>query len=395
MNAFDPDDESLWRLGSDVNWVKGSWVSDMDSPGVFARRHPWIVANRLFAETMVRNNPQAVLNILGALFSWRVCTVDQLRDGLAVGDVPGFDRDEPNLYGALCRLGAISVGFDKREHWEDVRLPYTWLTVSDSSRRVREVVNLIDRRQTLKRTLTSGMFQAMRVHARHNTFASHVGVTLVHDDRVRFAGGDAWGAFRSIDAQAVAEVGLNRISSTDVVTLLDNNVLAGIEVQAGTHNLDAKIRNWSRLLAYSPMRRRGLLCVWLFIKGATTGAYTPFAKTFEESRGLTEMMVGDPSVAQRMGYTTWDDWYAHGHPSESFGCYTDMLGTKRSVFDDAWRACTPTPRPLSAVDEWGWQVMRDDIRREFGWDASSWRMPDQYRGGFFGFAKGGAADDGR
>lgn len=391
MSAFDPADENLWRLGSDVDWVKGSYVSGMESPGVFARKHQWIVANRLFAETMVRNNPQATLNILGALFSWRVCTTGQLADGLAAGPVPGFDRDEPNLYGALCRLGAISVGFDQREHWEDTRLPYTWLTVGDNSVRVRDAVNLIDRRQSLKRTLTKGMFQAMRVHARHNTFASHVGVTLVHDPRVRFAGGDAWGAFRLIDAQAVAEVGLNRISSTDVVTSLSNNALVGIEVQTGTRELDTKIRNWSRLLAYSPMSRRGLLCVWLFIKGASTNSYAPYARVFEESRDLAEMSVGDPSVAQRMGYAAWDDWYERGQPTGRFGEYTDVLGNRRSMFDPRWGRVAPTPKPLDTIDEWGWQVMRDDIRREFGWDASSWRMPDAYRGGFFGFARGGAA----
>jgi len=388
---FDPDSPELWLNGSDVNWIKGGYANSMQSPGVFARDQQWFVANRLFAETMVRNNPQAVMNIIGALFSWRVCTTGQLADGLAAGPVPEFDRDEQNLYGALCRIGAISVGFDTREYFEHARRPDTWLTIGNDSSLVRDAINLIDRSQMTKQLLSGGtLLRSMRVHARHNTYASHVGVSLVHDDRVRFAGGDGWGAFRRIDANAVAKVGLNKVSSTDVVTLLSNNVMAGIELQTSTHTIQPKIQNWAKLLAYSPMSRRGLMCIWLFVRRATNQGYSQFKPLFEHAREMTEMTVGDPSVAQRMGYATWDEWFDHGEPTGLFGTYTDMMGVRRSMFDERWRGITPTPLPLESVDEWGWRLMRDGIYRNFGWDASSWSMPDKYRGGFFGFAKGGA-----
>lgn len=392
MQLIDPDDPAYFQLGSDVDWIRGDYVHGLEQPGVFARRHPWIVANRLFAETMVRSNPEQVLSILGALFSWRVCTISQLQAGLAIHGAPPFDRTEPNLYGALLRLGAISIGFDKRENLEGITLPQVWITVGKDSKLVKRTVNLINDKGWLKKTLTTTLFSAMRVHARHNTFASQLGLALAHDKRTRFTGGDGWGAFRTIDAQAVAEVGLNRVSSTDVVASLANNVLAGMEVQSSSHNLDTKIANWSKLLAYSPMNRRGLLCVWLFIKRAD-GEYCSYKSIFDKAKDLPEMMVGNPTVAQRMGHARWDDWFDHGQPTEHFGCYEDMLGATRSIFDMSWSNVAPTPRPMSAINDWGWQVMRDAIRQEWGWDASKWVMPEKYRGDFFGFIQGGADGD--
>ena len=79
-----PDDRALWPMGSDADWIRGSDVANNEHPGVLAQRHQWIVPNRLFAESMVKANSELVTSIIGALLSWRTCTVDQLRAGLSV-----------------------------------------------------------------------------------------------------------------------------------------------------------------------------------------------------------------------------------------------------------------------------------------------------------------------
>lgn len=389
-NMFDPAAEGMWSLGSDVDWIRGDYVNGLEHPGQFARRHPWLVANRLFAESMVKSNPRTVAAIVGALMSWRVCTIGQLHAGLSTLPVPDFQRDEPNLYGALCRLGVINIGFDPRERLEDITLPYTWISMGNKATLIRDALSGIESGQWFRKALASSRLNAMRVHARHNTFASHVGLALASDPRTRLVGGDGWGGFRFIDAQAVAESGMNRMSSTDVVALCGNNVLAGIEVQVTSNDIEKKIRNWATLLAYSPMSRRGLLCVWLLVRDTAYGQYPSTANVIRRSRELSEMMVGEPSVAARMGFTTWEEWFDHGRPTDGFGSYEDMLGVRRSMFDDEWRRHTPHVGRLDAIDEWGWRVMRDSLAREWGVDARGWTMPDAYRGGFYGFAKGGS-----
>ena len=77
--APNPDDSELWKMGSDADWIRGSIVATDEHPGVLAQRHQWLVANRLFAESMIRANGELVTSIIGALLSWRVCTIDQLR----------------------------------------------------------------------------------------------------------------------------------------------------------------------------------------------------------------------------------------------------------------------------------------------------------------------------
>ena len=387
---FDPDDPSLWMLGSDVDWIRGDYVARLEHPGQFARQHPWLVANRLFAESMVRSNPKAVTAILGALLSWRVCTIGQLHAGLSAYPVPDFARDEPNLYGALVRLGAINIGFDQRERLEGVTVPQVWASMGNTASYIRDTLSCFESGAWLRMALTSSRLSAMRVHARHNTYASHCGLMLARDARTKLVGGDGWGGFRLIDPRAVSEAGLNRVSSTDIVALTGGNVLAGIEVQAGANNMDKKLSNWARLLANSPMGRRGLVCVWLLIKDATRGEYPYLNPVLRKTSDMGEMMVGHPSVAQRMGVATWEEWFDHGRPTEGFGSYTDLLGAKRSIFDDEWSRYTPSVRPLDTVEQWGWQVMRDALKREWGVNADGWRMPDAYRGGFYGFAKGGS-----
>lgn len=146
------------------------------------------------------------------------------------------------------------------------------------------------------------------------------------------------------------------------------------------------MKNWSRMLAYSPMQRRGLLCVWLFIRNQKDHKYPGITPILERASLFDEMMVGTPTVAQRTGYAYWDEWFnSDGTRTEHFGEYMDLTQNKRSIFDPHWNSYTPHTQPLHVLNDWGWQVMRDTIRREWGWDVSTWTLPDAYRGGFYGF----------
>ena len=132
------------------------------------------------------------------------------------------------------------------------------------------------------------------------------------------------------------------------------------------------------------MKRRGLICVWLQIPKANEG-YESFNAVIQRTQGMTEMVVGNPTVSQRMGVAVWDEWFEHGIPTDRFGEYTDMSGTRRNIFSDEWAQYTPQVRDVRKVSEWGWDVTRDIIKKDWGWDVSGWTMPEAYRGGFYGF----------
>lgn len=197
------------------------------------------------------------------------------------------------------------------------------------------------------------------------------------------------GSVRLIDPQAVSEAGLPHSCSTDITALASNNVLAGIEVQVHPNNMSQKISNWSKLLAYSPMQRRGLICIWLLIRDTSQWQYPALGSIIETASHADEMLVGDPSVASRMGFALWDDWFdEQGNPTGGIGTYRDMLNVERSMFSPDWSRCTPSTKPVTTIRDWGWTVMDETIRHQWGWDVSGWRKPEAYRGGFYGYIGG-------
>lgn len=391
--APNPDDSELWKMGSDADWIRGSIVATDEHPGVLAQRHQWLVANRLFAESMIRANGELVTSIIGALLSWRVCTIDQLRAGLSVKGAPEFHRDEPNLYGALCRLGAIDIGFSPYERFSGMEVNQAWVSLSSDKKLIRKTLALYNSATWLRRMLADKQLIGMRRHVRHNTYAAHVGLSLAENKNIRIIGGDGWGAFRLIDPQAVGEAGLPHNCSTDLVALTSDSVLTGIEVQVHTNNMSQKISNWSKLLAYSPMSRRGLMCIWLLIKDTSQGRYPALTNIIETASHASEMLVGNPTVASRMGFALWEEWFTpDGKPTEQLGAYTDMLGNKQNMFAPYWKQFTPSTRPISAIRDWGWSVMTEAIKRNWGWDVNAWEKPEAYRGGFYGYIEGDSSE---
>lgn len=384
VNPVGPD---LWRGSSDVDWIRGDEVYRSDHQRSIAQLHPWYVANRVFAEAMVRANRAHVLNIVDALISWQTCTVSQLQGGLAVGEVPTFTRDVPNLYGALVRLGALNVGFARYERVTGEQCSETWVTLGNRAKLVKDLLKLVSADQWQHKMYAENRVVLSRPHARHNTIASHVGLMLSRDPRVQFTNGDGYGGFRYIDRLALDESGMERMSCTDVLAMCDNNVFAGIEVQVHADGTEQKMRNWARFLAHSPMQRRGLVCVFLFVKDTQRGAYPAVSTAVEHVGGMAEMMMGEPSVAARLGWARWEDWFDEqtGQPVERFGSYTDMLGAARSLFDEHWRSVTPVVRDPRVVRDWGWENVRRQLSAEWGVDPSQWVLPEQWRGGFTGF----------
>ena len=385
---FDPEDPMLFAMQSDLDWVRGDYVATLPHPVATASEpgNGWIMPYRSVAERMIRDDPETALALVGALFSWRTVTVDQLRAGLCNMPLPAFDRDNPNIYGALARLGVINVGFSKRERLEHIRVPQVWLAIGNDRSNVESILSLTGQRPWFRKGLTAGVMYGIRQHARHNTFAAHVSLAACHDPRVQLTGGDGWGGFRLLDAQAQAESGAHIAAATDATILTDTNVMAGIEVQVGTSKIKDKMDRWAHMLAYSPMARRGLVCIWLSTPMPHAGA-SNFPAIMEGVSQLPEMAAGVPPVAHRMGYATWDEWFDHGRPTGMFGEYTDVFGVRRSIFDPAWRQYTPRHvHGIDGIRDWGWRQMRSELYNAWGWDTGSWRFADKWRGGFYGFA---------
>ncbi|EIJ25902.1 hypothetical protein HMPREF1314_1440, partial [Bifidobacterium longum subsp. longum 35B] len=143
---------------------------------------------------MVKANSELVTSIIGALLSWRTCTVDQLRAGLSVKGAPEFHRDEPNLYGALCRLGVIDIGFSPYERFSGQIIPQTWLSLSSDKKLIRNTLGLFNSATWLRRMLSDKQLIGMRRHVRHNTYAAHVGLHLGVNPDIKLVGGDGWGS---------------------------------------------------------------------------------------------------------------------------------------------------------------------------------------------------------
>lgn len=387
---FDPADKRLYAYDSDVDWWRASHMATLEKPVKVAARdgNEWMMPYWKVAEAMVRAQPETVDAIISSLFAWRTATVSQLRAGLCDMPLPAFNRHEPGLWGALNRLGIINVGFSRRERIEGITLPQVWVGVGDDAKLVRHVLDYIGQgRPWLAQVMTSTLWRAMHTHARHNTFAAHVGLTACRDTRVRLTAGDGWGAFRLIDPQATRESGSHAAAGMDTVMLTRDNVLAGIEVQTtASETFMRKLERWARFLAFSPMPRRGMLCVWLFVQSRAADASPNFLPVVRALAGMPEMTAGDPDVASRMGWATWEEWYDHGTPTEHWGEYTDMRGNRRSIFDPMWRECTPRHvNGVKAAQDWGWRFMRDEMLRIYGWDMSGWAFPQDMRGGFHGF----------
>ena len=189
--------------------------------------------------------------------------------------------------------------------------------------------------------------------------------------------------------QAVSEAGLPHSCSTDITALASNNVLAGIEVQVHPNNMSQKISNWSKLLAYSPMQRRGLICIWLLIRDTSQWQYPALGSIIETASHADEMLVGDPSVASRMGIRVWDDWFdEQGNPTGGIGTYRGHAERERSMFSPDWSRCTPSTKPVTTIRDWGWTVMDETIRHQWGWDVSGWRKRKHTGGGFYGYIGG-------
>ena len=391
---FDPDQPALWAYGSDADWLKGEQVARLQHPGRLAADHPWLVPNRLFAQNAVQANKATVLRIIGTLLSWRTPTLTQLQ---ALADAPPFHRDEPNLYGALCRLGALSIGEPpairyRQADTDTTGLP-TWASLSGERRLIRDVVGLCvpegregDVRWMVD-MLGGGRLGAGRVHVRHNTFAAHAGVCLSRDARVVACGGDGWSGLEGLDPVAVRDAGVSALTGGDVLAVTRAGVSVGLEVQSSAGKVMEKSERWARVLAASPLSRRGLVCVWVFIPQAD-GSYATMEPVLERVRALPHMMVGSPvPVGMRMGWARWHDWFGEGgEPTARLGVYTDMTGRARSVFDPQWQALTPPVADPDRVRDWGWTLMTRTLRDEWGVDVSRWRLPDAYRGGFHGFA---------
>lgn len=374
---FDPMDPMLWVNGTDCVWVRGEAVMALESRGALARAYPWMVSNRAQAEAMVRANQDTVVGLVEALLSWRTVDVAQLRSGLCRVPLPVFDRDRPSLYGALARLGLVSVGFS---YLDSLGVPSerVFLSLGGVEKLNRSVLRLLDVPSWVRSSLeATGRLYGRRQATLHNILAAHTGLAFLNDSRCMAVGGDGLSGFNLVDPVARKEADV-AFGAADCVAVANQGAMCAVEVQRTGMNVRQKAERWARLLAASPMSRRGLICVWLFPKSVKTGEYAPRAG-LSAAASLPEMTVGIPMVSARMGFALWDDWFEKGVPSERFGSYTDMLGVERSVFDLEGPVVDPV-----AASHWGDRQVDDWVGRVFHVDMSRFRHPASVRGGLGG-----------
>ncbi|GGI15382.1 hypothetical protein GCM10007377_15620 [Galliscardovia ingluviei] len=391
---FNPNSARLWEYGSDVDWIKGHMVFENNHYKRFTRMHPWLVGSLQQAKDMAVRQLDAVRAILGALSSWRVATTSQLEAGLAVKPIPRFTRDTPNLYGALCRLGLINVGFNPSERIDGTPSELTFVSLGTDAKLIRQQVRVLFPKWWQRSPIydSAGGLGAKRVFARHNVYAAHAGLAFAHHEHIQFTGGDGWGGFARIDPVAVKDAQLSMSTAADVVALTDAGVMAAVEVQSHTVKVDTKLDNWLAMLAHSPMSRRGLLNIWLIVpapKGLQL-QYANYTTQISHAQANPLATTGSPLTGERVGFASWDDWFdSEGYPTSRFGCYMSLLAHEQSMFDPKWRELTPSVQPLR-LDHWGQDVVAESIQQFYGWDISSWTVPEALEGGFYGLVNGGA-----
>lgn len=391
---FNPNDPKLWALGSDADWIYGDYIHDMISNDMMRETPAWMVRRERSAAKMVRDHSATVLAILGSLMAWRVLTVSQMQAGLAAdADIPDFLRDIPTLWGAMTRLGLIDIGFSPRERVEGIEVNQVWVALGKNSKLVRRVGGILGDKVTgsdrwITATLFSGSGFFSRRHARHNTFTAHAALSAIHNPNVKLVTGDGWGSFKRIDPRAYGDANLSALSAADAVILTHQHTTCCLEVQAAGIQNKGKIENWLSFISHSPMRRRGLLCVWLTIP-ASNGIHPNLTNDLLNAGRTPTASVGDPSAGQRIGLASWDEWFdPDGLATDAFGTYQDLFGERRSVFS-GWDGCVPERwGNVEDAGNWGWDEVRSVIARDWGLDASAWRLPEYLRGGFYGFTKG-------
>lgn len=380
--TIDPDDPKLY-LNRDVIWFQP------DMPGIgpeaWKDRLPWMVTGISQAKAIARTHPEQTIGVLAALASWRTCTVDQLRDGLSNTPLPEF-TDEPNLYGALCRLGLIYVGVSDREYMFPGTVPHRWLCIRTNRDEAMRLLAGAGIPKDISRSWANSRATYTHRHARHNTYVAHLGLALARHPQVRWVGGDGWCRFNTIDPEGWADSHVSVVAGGDALCLCDNRALPVFEVQSSMAGLENKVGRWMRMLAASPMSRRGLMCVWLLIPGQRDHAYQDSGQLLGLIREQDESRR--PDVAARIGIARWDQWFnPGGTPTQWLGVYRDANGTSRSIFDPRL-ADGVTPRlvnPLESVAEWGWRGMRAELASWWGFDPRQWAFPPSMRGGFEGF----------
>lgn len=393
--TLDPMDPNLYGGSNDVTWYKGNDIlhAFANDRTLLRERMPWFVDNWNTAKAMIRKQSAPTIRILSALASWRCCTTDQLADGLTAGPIPPFTRDEPNLWGALCRLGVLTVGFSGIEAMSGRTVPHVWVAVTLGRTDTDRVLRRAGVPAWLTRCWANSEGTYLHRHAYHNTTAAHLGLTLARHPQARWTCGDAWCRFVSVDPEAAADAHVSVAAGGDVAALLDNNALFEIEVQSSLLDVPGKMDRWMRMLAASPMSRRGLGCVWMLIPRRGTVIPADAGERLEAMiREHEEAAI--PEVAARIGWARWDDWYDHrGRPAERFGLYRDANGNTRSMFDPMWAQFMPAHvLPLDEACAWGWRQARERIASWWGFDPRMWAMPMELRGGFNGFAGREATD---
>lgn len=379
---LNPDQPGLYGDRTDVDWIDLTRFGPGSDEYEWARNQPWHVT-KPSAEAIIRRHPKETMGVIAALASWRTCAISQLQDGLCPVPVPDFDREHPNMYSALMALGVLKIGFSGRERHGYATIPQVWLALCIQRKQLKHVFHIIDADPGAIQSIAANEKLRVRCNARHNTYACHLGLTLAKDSRCRFTCGDGWAGLRTIDPQARAEAGLPVATSGDLVALLTNNVLANVEVQTSGGKIEEKASRWARMLAASPIDRRGIVCVWLAVRKRWANAIDFGPELLDPVRNLPEASV--PLVQQRMGFARWDEWFdPKGLPTSRLGTYTDLSGLTRSLFDPQWAQLAPKPKPLSYACDWGWRTMRMQLRDYWGWDPKAWAYPQRLRGGFRG-----------
>lgn len=380
---FNPMSPLLWVNGSDCVWIRGESVVALHNRGRLRDVYPWIVGDVRVAESMVRRSSSLVAALVESLLSWRVVELSQLQAGLCAISPPDFDFENPSIYGALVRLGAVSVGFPYLDSLGVENSGRVFLCLGGVESLVKRVLPLLEVPVWVKSVLTSsGHVVGRREATFHNVLAAHCGLAFQHDKRFRLVGGDGVSGFNLIDPQARAE---SRVAfgAADCVGLTSRGVMVAVEVQRSHVNLEGKIRKWVRLLAASPMSRRGLVCVFLLPRNMRTGGY-PTVAGFSRAGLMVEAGVGTPPAASRVGWARWEDWFTpQGYPSDGLGAYTDIRGESRSVFD------FQGPRvDVERAEQWGFMQVDDWVEKVFGVDVSRWVHPNCLRGSL-GLLEGG------
>lgn len=295
--------------------------------------------------------------MLGALFSWRTMTVEQM--AAFVGQARLASTLDPSP-AALFASGVLDLGvFSNGLHNTDL----TGRGAVYRTGKGNAFDTLVKDRLSWPEwiSVTGGQrWSPSTNYDRHNILGTELALRLAEFTDVGTVLGERFSSLDMLVGSGLGKASLSHDQrAADLCAVRSDGMRVVFEMTAntGTHFYN-KVSRWARLLAENPLETSGLCVVFVIIQHperlAERNGYIPRATTYQAIAAATKEFPGSARdrVAERMGVATWREWFPdRGLVHDAFFTLRADRPTGRGA--DLWEPCDffdPNPTAAASAD---------------------------------------------